>query len=309
MSWHYSNTSVETSVTLFLSSVDNHVTVSSSSGFPVSFPYSLTVDYGQSTREVVSVNSAVGNVLAIDRAQDGTSASDHSVGAVVVHTVVARDLSEPQTHIAASVGVHGLGGGAALVGTTTTQTLTGKAIDGTTNTITNVAGSNVIGNIDAQQLVGDLEVDSAIVTGRTTTGTLTVNGVDITGAWTAYTPALSSSSGSPTVGNGTLVGQYKKLGTKTVDVRAILTRGSTTSFGTGFIAISLPAGMTALDLGHAGGARLGDVSANSFSGSCIISDDSTKIVPLSASGVITSTVPFTWATGDIVVVQMRVELA
>jgi hypothetical protein len=47
-------------------------------------------------------------------------------------------------------------------------------------------------------------------------------------AWTAYTPTWTSDSGSPSIGNGTLVGRYKQLG-KTVFFNLKLTYGSTTT--------------------------------------------------------------------------------
>ncbi|MFE4649275.1 hypothetical protein [Streptomyces sp. NPDC056707] len=50
-------------------------------------------------------------------------------------------------------------------------------------------------------------------------------------AWTAYTPAWIAEIGSaPSLGNGTLVGDYLKVGRR-VDFRILLTWGSTTTGG------------------------------------------------------------------------------
>lgn len=49
--------------------------------------------------------------------------------------------------------------------------------------------------------------------------------------WTPYTVTWSAGAGSPAVGNGTLLGRYRRLG-KTVDFHVILTAGSTTTYGT-----------------------------------------------------------------------------
>ena len=129
MAWNYSNTAVQTTLSSGINNVTTSITVGSVSGFPVSFPYTLALDYGQSTVEIVNVTAAVGTTLTVTRGQDGTSGQSHSAGAVVAHALVARDGSEPQAHIAASTNVHGLAGGSAVVGTTTSQTLTNKTLD------------------------------------------------------------------------------------------------------------------------------------------------------------------------------------
>jgi hypothetical protein len=49
--------------------------------------------------------------------------------------------------------------------------------------------------------------------------------------WTPYTVTWTAGAGTPSVGNGTLSGWYRRLG-KTVDHIMILLAGSTTTFGT-----------------------------------------------------------------------------
>jgi len=66
---------------------------------------------------LVEVTAAAGTTLTVVRGVDGTSAVAHSNGASVKHTISARDLSEPQAHIDATV-AHGVTG--AVVGTTDT---------------------------------------------------------------------------------------------------------------------------------------------------------------------------------------------
>lgn len=128
MGWNYSNTATTTSLPSGINNVTTSVAVASVSGFPVSFPYTVVIDPDEASREVVNVTSAVGTTLTVVRGQDGTSATTHSAGAVVIHAIVARDVAEPQAHIDATSDIHGIGGSSDLVGTNTSQTLTNKTL-------------------------------------------------------------------------------------------------------------------------------------------------------------------------------------
>jgi hypothetical protein len=66
------------------------------------------------------------------------------------------------------------------------------------------------------------------------------NGLAV-GAWTSYTPALSSDGAGTdwVLGNGTATGAYCRLG-RSVIVRFAVTLGSTTTFGTKNLVLSLP---------------------------------------------------------------------
>ena len=61
----------------------------------------------------------------------------------------------------------------------------------------------------------------------------------ILGAWTAYTPTWTASTSAPSLGNGTVVGQYMKIG-RTCHVVIMLTIGSTSTPGAGNWRLSLP---------------------------------------------------------------------
>lgn len=61
----------------------------------------------------------------------------------------------------------------------------------------------------------------------------------IEAGWTAYTPAWTAATSNPAVGNGSIVGRYKRFG-KTVLFRVNLTIGTTTTLGSGQYSISLP---------------------------------------------------------------------
>jgi hypothetical protein len=58
-------------------------------------------------------------------------------------------------------------------------------------------------------------------------------------AWTSYTPTWTASTTNPTIGNGSITGNYKQIG-KTVWFRILITDGSTTSEGSGNYSVSLP---------------------------------------------------------------------
>lgn len=110
--------------------------VNNTTGFPAT-PFTLVIEPDTANEEIVLVTNVVGTTLTIARgattvngvlAGDGTLGKAHDAGAVIKHMVTARDLQEPQNHIDASTNVHGLSGGAAVVGTTTTQTLENKTL-------------------------------------------------------------------------------------------------------------------------------------------------------------------------------------
>lgn len=131
----YSNTAVTTELSAGVNNSATEITVASVSGFPVSYPYTLVIDEGLPTEELVEVSGAAGLVLTVERGVDNTAAATHSASAEVKHGVSARDFREPQDHIAASSGVHGLTGN--VVGDDDAQTLTNKDMTDESNLMPN----------------------------------------------------------------------------------------------------------------------------------------------------------------------------
>ena len=89
------------------------ITPSTTTGFPSQYPYTLSLEPDTSNEELVTVTgpkSGTPGTLVITRASDGTTAKSHAAGSVIIHRVSARDLQEPQTHIASVTpgSVHGL---------------------------------------------------------------------------------------------------------------------------------------------------------------------------------------------------------
>lgn len=133
---YYSATAVRTQLKAAVSASSSVISVTTVTGFPSSTPFTLVLDPNQITEEVVTVTAVSGLNLNVSRGQDGTNALSHDLGAVVMHALTARDLREPQEHIAADAAVHGITG--KVVGTTDSQGLTNKTINGSLNTFLNI---------------------------------------------------------------------------------------------------------------------------------------------------------------------------
>jgi len=127
---YYSSTAVRTTLSASLSSSDTEIVLASSTNFPSQFPFTLILEKDSANEEIVTVTGTVGANFSMTRGVDGTSARAHSAGTSVEHGVSAKDFTDFRTHEAAANGVHDIGPGASVVGTTTTQTLTNKTLGG-----------------------------------------------------------------------------------------------------------------------------------------------------------------------------------
>lgn len=224
MARKYSSTAVQTSLTSGVNSSATTFVVDSVSGYPSTFPYTIIVDPDTASEEICEVTAATGVSLTVTRGIEGTTGIQHAVGAVVAHGFSARDFEEPQAHIDATTNVHGVGAGVAVVGTTTTQTLTNKTL--TTPTIgsftnaehdhSNAAGGGNIPIASVTELSDALvAADAAITTvagnlttheGDTSThGVATVAGV--TEAQTLTNKTLTAPTiNTPEINDGSLEG-------------------------------------------------------------------------------------------------------
>lgn len=154
---------------------DATIQVASSSGFPNSFPYTLSLDYGSANEELVDVTGGGPSVFNVTRAVDGTSATTHNAGAVVRHVTSARDFTDSRTHEASTSNVHGITG--AFVDTLSTQTLQNKTLS-----------APVINN---GTVTGSVTATGATVSNGTFSGS-TLSAGKITGATTMLsTPVFS----------------------------------------------------------------------------------------------------------------------
>lgn len=129
---HFSNTAQEANLQASINASSTTIAVSGAAGFPSSTPYTLVLDPETGNEEIVTVTSVSGTNLTVVRGEEDTAAVSHDPGAVVRHYHTARDFAEPQSHIEATSGVHGVAG--ALVGAAQAQTLTNKDLSSPTNT-------------------------------------------------------------------------------------------------------------------------------------------------------------------------------
>lgn len=125
---------------------------------------------------------------------------------------------------------------------------------------------------------------------------------DLYAGWTPYTPAWSCSITAPSLGNGTLTGRYKAIG-KTVWFSLRFLAGSTTTFGDGLWAFTLPIPPTAVQ--SAPGVAIGP-SSNRWPLACWLSTGTGvfRMIPYGGTGGVrtiasnpSTSVPFQWASG------------
>lgn len=167
----YTN-SARSTLTSAIGTGNTTITVASAASFPVQFPYTLILDREQDNEEVVEVSSASGNILTVVRGADNTTAFAHSAGAVVGHGFSARDLREPNSHVNATSGVHGLIGN--VVGTTDAQTITNKNLASATNTFpTNFATTNTTQSLFNKDMSSPTNILPSNVLTETSVSTVT----------------------------------------------------------------------------------------------------------------------------------------
>lgn len=228
----YSNTAQETTLSGSISAGATTITVGATTGFPGSFPYTLALDYGAATEELVSVTAAAGANLTVTRAYGGTSAQSHSLGAVVRHVYDSTDATDFRTHEAATAAVHGVTG--TLVGTSDTQTLANKTLTSPTITSPAVAGGALSGTFTgtptfsgAVVLSGTPSISNGAALSGTFTGTPTFSGAVVLSG----TPSISAGaalSGTFT-GNPTLSGTVALTGAMNATGAAVGTDMVTTA--------------------------------------------------------------------------------
>lgn len=156
----------------------------------------------------------------------------------------------------------------------------------------------------------DISAAAAIVYSKLNLAASLVAG-DAAFAYAAYTPTWGSSGTQPAIGNGTVVGRKLVLG-KFIQGSIVLTVGSTSTFGTGNYLLSLPAapnGSTPVNF------PLGEgiiVHSGSVYPVAPILSGSNIVLAIPAQPIVNfvgPTVPFTFASGDVIFVNFTYEAA
>ena len=148
---------------------------------------------------------------------------------------------------------------------------------------------------------------------------LTVGGIVGTdlGKWQSYTPTWTADTTNPAIGNGTLTGRYVVIGKLCTYVLGLV-MGSTTTYGSGDWAFSLPINaMNTAGINFYGVAHLRKLATANYERQAQITPaESVSIInrffdptPGTNSSKISATVPFTWGNGDALGFEITYEVA
>lgn len=126
------------------------------------------------------------------------------------------------------------------------------------------------------------------------------------GSWQSYTPTMQVW----TVGNGSLTGKYTQDG-KLVTFKILYTVGSTSTFPAGSVKFSIPVTAKAANEYWPWPTVAWDVSAGLpyLLGTLSTETGNTTRTFATGGAVVSSTVPFTWATGDLLSIIGQYEAA
>lgn len=329
---YYSSTAVDTTLAVGISGSSTSMVVSSVTGFPTSYPYTLAIDYDTSKEELVNVVGASGTTLTVgttvgvaDITGRGVDQGDgyrvaHAAGAVVKHIISGRDVREPQEHIAATTSVHGIADTSALVTASSTTILTNKTITGGSIGGANVSfsggGTLNLGVSTTTTLSADATYikssEVAALSGVTSAIQTQINGKLTTpGSWTtSWTPTWGGTSVNAS--GATVATAYSQMG-KTVNFRINITCGAG-SFGSSGVTFTTPSGLT--PVANAAGQCISITGTGVRYGGEVLISTAGTITPLAtpataggASQNITSTTPFNWGTTAQLVISGTYEVA
>lgn len=206
--------------------------------------------------------------------------------------------------------------------TITSPTISGGSIDNSTITVDSISGHTLgtlvtIANLQISN--GVLNSANAVTATSIAAGAIQpqalVSGTGSGWSYQSYTPTWSASS-SPAIGNGTLTGRYIQVG-KTVNGYINLAAGSTTTFGSGLWAFTLPitASSNMSTNITIGTAAVTDTGVQQYMGLVFMATTTTVSLYYSdtsgagrATGV-GSTTPFTFGNGDTVRLTFSYEAA
>ena len=251
----YSSRSQQSTLTSAITAGTTSITVVSGSALlggvtiPAGRTFTLVIDPDTALEEIVDATAVSTHTFTITRAIDGSSAQEHSAGAVVRHMAIGRDYRDANLHTQASASyndgagnaqsMHGIASGEGdVVGTLKAQTLTNKIITAPTisdPTITGTASAGAV--LVFEGTTADAYETTLTVVDPTQDNTITIpntTGIVVvdTFAQTLTNKILTSPtiSGSPTITGLSSAGMVSSSATPKDYVDAIL--GSATAAAT-----------------------------------------------------------------------------
>jgi hypothetical protein len=308
----YSSRSQQTTLTGAITSGATSMTVVSGTALlggvtiPAGRTFTLVIDVDTALEEIVDATAVSTNTFTITRSIDGSSAQDHSAGAVVRHMAIGRDYRDANLHAESAAAytdgggnnhtMHGIATGEGdVVGTAKTQTLTNKTltsptISNPTLTGTPSAEASIVfegATADAYETtltVVDPTQDNTI-TLPNTTGTVVI--VDATQTLTNKTLTSPTISGSPVITGLSSAGMISSSATPKDYVDSIL--GSATAAATSAASAATSAASAATSASSAAtSASNALTSANSASTSATAAATSAASAATSATAAATS---------------------
>lgn len=300
----YPETAAVTTLSVAISGAgDTTFTISSASGWPTGSggKWVVTVDRGGNEERILCLSRS-GNVVTTDtRGFNGTTAQAHAQGVNVECTLSAFDADEWNAHTNAAAAVHGVAG--SVVGTSDSQTLTNKTLSGASNSFSNIAQSASHASPDTDASTSALHHTIGSGANQSAAGNHTHTDITDSG-WANWTPVWTAATTNPVIGNGSIAGRYKQIG-KTVICEFFLAVGSSTTFGSGNWAFSLP--VTA-DTSHLLGSLSGHTTGlmwvqdasvpQSYPGQVVTAGTTFHIAGGNSTMFFDSADPFTWAVND-----------
>ena len=119
---------------------------------------------------------------------------------------------------------------------------------------------------------------------------------------TDYSATTDTEWTNLTPGNGTTVSDIQNVGLKQLRYKGQITFGSTTAI-TGAVTLTIPASLTGAGTGCIGQAIYNDNGTRLYVGNVSVTPSDTEIAFVHSesggSGLLSSTAPFTWTTGDV----------
>ena len=308
----YSSRSQQTTLTGAITSGATSITVVSGTALlggvtiPASRTFTLVIDVDTALEEIVDATAVSTNTFTITRAIDGSTAQEHSAGAVVRHMAIGRDYRDANLHAEADASyndgggsahaMHGIAAGeGVVVGTLKTQTLTNKTLTSPTisnPTITGTSGveTSIVfegSTADAHETtltVVDPTQDNTI-TLPNTTGTVVI--ADATQTLTNKTLTSPVISGTPVITGLSSAGMVASSATPKDYVDSIL--GSATAAATSAASAATSAASAATSASSAStSASNALTSANSASTSATAAATSATSAAASATAAATS---------------------